>query len=766
MLTALAQWRSPATGHRMWRGPLLGASVVGLCVGTLSVLPVGEALEERFGLWALFQLRGPVRPPPEVVLVAMPRDTGDRISVPREPPADDPCADLRVDETPPTHHTLGDVPERWSRCHHVELMRRLAAAKPAVVAVDVTFRPREDLGRTEDRALGRAIRALGNVVLTRAVKVRRAADGIPVEDGPVELSRDVAGAALGLAPMPLPEGAAGRFDQFWTFKDAGWATPSLPALALQAYTVDTYPALLSVLDRIAPQEAALLPRDSDALTRDGRLEVHMLHLRSIFLALPASTRKADALLSPAETGPLSAQTRKLRALLALYLRDSGHYLNAYGPPGTIRTIHIAEVLSSRPSGDKPDPLGLHGKAVFVGYADNAGWEMLEKFPTVYGVGVAKTSGVELVATAFGNLLDDSGLRPAPGWVHFILALAAGSLTTLACYATTSVAGTCAIVIGGAAYLGTAVLVFSRTAVWLPVFVPLALAMPLGYAYASGRKLMKYRRDRAALRQILNQFVPSDVVDVLARNASRLGLVKETTNAACVMTDVEGFTTLSTTLGPAQVADLLSEYFEAIFKPVASRGGFVSDLKGDSILAIWTDRDGDSAVRERVCHACLDLQAAVERFNAGHPSTPLPTRIGVNYGPVLLGPVGAHTHYEYRAVGDTVNTASRVEQLSKELGTRLLVTAPMMEGLQRFLVRDLGEFPLRGRRTPTRILELIARAEDAQPDQLELCSRFAEAKAALDAGELEQARLGFQLLTRTFPGDGPSGYFLHLLEQRP
>ena len=201
-------------------------------MGTLSVTAPGEALEQRFGLWALFQLRGATIPPPEVVVVAMPRDTGDRISVPREQSGDDPCADLRIDQTPPTHRPLGDVPERWSRCHHVQLLRRLADAKPAVVAVDVTFRPRADLGRAEDRALGHAIPDLGNVVLTQAVKVRRGSDGAPAEDGPVELSRDIANAALGLAPMPLPQLASDRFDAFWTFKDAGWATPSLPALAL------------------------------------------------------------------------------------------------------------------------------------------------------------------------------------------------------------------------------------------------------------------------------------------------------------------------------------------------------------------------------------------------------------------------------------------------------------------------------------------------------------------------------------------------------
>jgi adenylate cyclase len=229
-----------------------------------------------------------------------------------------------------------------------------------------------------------------------------------------------------------------------------------------------------------------------------------------------------------------------------------------------------------------------------------------------------------------------------------------------------------------------------------------------------------------------------------------------------MTDVEGFTSLSNRLSPGEVSALLSQYFEAIFRPVADHGGFVSDLKGDSILAIWTDKIGDGAVRARVCEACLDLQVAVERFNREHPDSPLPTRIGVNYGEVVVGPVGAPPHYEYRAVGDTVNTASRVEQLSKELGTRLLVTGALAQGLDQFLFRPLGEFALRGRRTPTAIFELVARIDSATAEQAELCHAFGLAMEAYSAQRLPEARARLAAILAKSPEDGPSLYYARML----
>jgi len=115
------------------------------------------------------------------------------------------------------------------------------------------------------------------------------------------------------------------------------------------------------------------------------------------------------------------------------------------------------------------------------------------------------------------------------------------------------------------------------------------------------------------------------------------------------------------------------------------------------------------------------------------------------------------------VGDTVNTASRVEQLSKDLGSYLLVTGELVAGLDGFLLRDLGSFKLRGRRTVTRIFELIARMDNAATHQRKLCADFAEALAAYEGQRAEDARTRFQSVRQQFPRDGPSEYYLRLIE---
>lgn len=748
----LTQWKSRDTGHRVWPVPFLGALALGLAAGVLSITPYGQRLEHQVGLWLLFNLRGPVAPPPEVVIIAMRGDTGVRVSLPAQRSRTDPCADVQIDAKPRARQPLGDVPQRWGRCHHVELLRRLAFAQPSAVAMDITFRPRTDIDSAEDRALGRAMRALGNVVVAEILKRSEGLDGNPVVGEVVEISPEIAAAAVGRCVMPLPIPLDQRYDKFWTFMPGGFAAPTLPALTLQAHSLDVTPQFLDLVRRTFPEAAQDLPASAAELTRDGALHLHALRLRAIFREAPERAARLAG-----EPG-----ARKLQALVSLYAGENERFLNLYGR-GAIRTLSITDVLSTPHTAHSPDPLGLKGKVVFVGFADDVKWEGLDKYYTVYSAGGRQWSGVQIAASAFANLLDGSSLRPTPRWTRALIAFLAGTGTALLCYAATTAVGTLAAGAALFAYMGVALLLFKHAHVWAPTFLPVALAAPAGFAIGFVRKFADVRGDSAALGEILGKFVPRSMVSKLMENRGRLGETKETTQAACVMTDVEGYTALSTRFSSAQIDALLSAYFAVLFEPVARLGGFISDLKGDSILAIWADRSSETAVRERVCDACLELMHAVDRFNAEHPDTPMPTRIGVNYGEVTLGAVGALFHFEYRAVGDTVNTASRVEQLSKALGTHLLVTAALVDGLQPFLVRDLGEFQLRGRRTPTRIFELIARLEQAQPEQLDLCADFASALEAYEHGQIEQARAGFDTLIERH-ADGPSGYYRRLIDR--
>ena len=144
---------------------------------------------------------------------------------------------------------------------------------------------------------------------------------------------------------------------------------------------------------------------------------------------------------------------------------------------------------------------------------------------------------------------------------------------------------------------------------------------------------------------------------------------------------------------------------------------------------------------------------------------MPTRLGVNYGVVTLAPVGSLAHrIGYSAVGDTVNAGARIEELGKEVGAYVLVSASMIEGLQGFLVRDLGEFSLRGRSSPTRIFELMGEIAGAPRERLDLCQRYSDARKSYETGDSRRAALELQLLLKDFPEDGPSKHLMRMIER--
>lgn len=230
-------------------------------------------------------------------------------------------------------------------------------------------------------------------------------------------------------------------------------------------------------------------------------------------------------------------------------------------------------------------------------------------------------------------------------------------------------------------------------------------------------------------------------------------------AACAMTDAEGYTGVAEGMEPPELVGFVNRYFKALFRAVLGNGGLVLDVKGDGILAIWTNEAPDTALRTQVCRSCLQMIEASDRFNRFVPARRLPTRIGVDFGPVALANVGAFERYEYRAVGDTVNTCARLEGLNKALGTRVLVSRELAEGVESFLFRDLGWFRLRGKRAELRVLELVAPRCAATSRQRTLCEAFVPALGAYETGDLGLALEHFGELALRYPGDGPSRFFL-------
>jgi adenylate cyclase len=257
-------------------------------------------------------------------------------------------------------------------------------------------------------------------------------------------------------------------------------------------------------------------------------------------------------------------------------------------------------------------------------------------------------------------------------------------------------------------------------------------------------------------------VPREVVDALERNAGEIGASQESIECGCVATDAANFTPLAESMTPEELTEFLNHYFEALFGQVAERGGFVSDVVGDAMLAIWPHRSPDT--HRRLFQALLAMRGAAQQFNERLAGNRLMTRFGVDWGRVALSTVGAHAHYEYRAVGDAVNTATRIQELNKKLGTRILVSHPAIGDADRdFLVRDVGRFLLRGKSHAVRVYELLDSRDKARPPDAALCARFREGVGAFDQGELPTALTRFRAIQREFPADGPTEFYLRSLE---
>lgn len=728
----------PLRRPRIAIGLLIG--IIGASATLLSPL---ERIERSWGLNWLFQLRGP-RPAPEgVVIVAIDQESAQRLSLPLRPSA-------------------------WPRTVHAELVKELVRAGAKTVVFDLIFESPSPIP-AQDRALAEAIRRAGNVVLVSALRAQllaepSAATGIGpthVVESVVAPVQPLADAALAHAPFVLPK--ADRVDAYWTFKSHGGHNPSMPVVAFQIQAVEAFNAILALLRSDSAASAPPISRDGETMLKMRRVVADMRSLRQHFVDRPGVAQRLKEELGRDDT--IAPRTARLaQSLVSLYSEGDSRLLDFYGPPRSVPTIPYHTILAKPPQDGDPTPaLDLAGKVVFVGFSGATAIEqdqVRDDYRTVFsGPGGLNLSGIEIAATAFGNLVEDRPVRPAalPLAMAVLLAWGFALGVLFRNIPLAAVAPICVVAAGG--YLGFAAQQFSSESIWWPLVTPLCLQTPAALLGALGLRYAKARRDRDTLRRVFGQFVPTSVVDRLAKTIGPITSANEVVYGVCLSTDAKSYTTLSEQLAPAALATLMNDYFAHLFAPVERNEGVVLDVVGDAMLAVWAGASSNTLLRRRACNAALDIAATVEEFNRSPDHPMVPTRIGLHAGRVLLGHIGAGQHYEYRAVGDIVNTATRIESLGKQLGSNLLASAEVLEGLEDFLFRPLGRFMLLGKTTPVTVAELLARRERATPEQSWLCEQFGAAMDLFRQSRWQEARARLSEIQQRMPGDGPTRFYL-------
>ena len=659
---------------------LAGAArlLVALAVASLGILtelrlsegPVLGRLELQTLDWR-FRLRGAATPADEVALVVI--------------------DDRTVAE-------LG----RWPAPRGViaEAVDRIRAAGAAVVAVDLLLsEPARNLPEAVSTALEKALEALPAGSGVRA-ELEEALRGADPDQALARSLREAGPAALAYA---------------FVFAPGESNVEGLPAeVRATAYPVYTQaageasPAVDEVRGLLVPapalrQAAETLGHVTVLVDQDGavRYERPVFRLAGeLFPSLPVeAVRLYDRL--PRERvvvrlgEGLEIGSRRVRTDAAMR-----HYINYYGPTGTVPTHSLADLLDGSIDGRE-----LRGRIVILGAtAAGAG----DRFVTPFA---ERLPGVEYLATAVGNMLDGGSLlrdarTSAVNVLAIVLLALAGAMLAGRRSYSWSLGVTLVLLVG---WWGLAHLAFVERHWWLAIVSP-SLALLLAAGTVEGIRVGAEQRRRRRLerqRANLGRYFPPTVVERLAATDQPSEL-ERTQPAAVMFVDIVGFTRISEPMSPGDAMALLREFHTRVERAVFAHGGMVDKFMGDGALACFGVPDPGPAAAADAMRAARALLADlagwnVERSFRGEP--PIRAGIGLHHGDVLMGDIGGRRQFQFTVIGDTVNVASRLESMTRQHAADLVVSEAVVKEARRGAPEDLAvlagleplaELPVRGR----------------------------------------------------------------------
>ncbi len=318
-----------------------------------------------------------------------------------------------------------------------------------------------------------------------------------------------------------------------------------------------------------------------------------------------------------------------------------------------------------------------------------------------------TPGVVVHAFALAQLMGGEGVLTLPAFWRGVLGLLAAAGGAALASRIISVPILVPVIAAAVLiYLLLSFVLFAGAGLVLPVATPVIAFV--GAAFILGL----YGRGRAQrraqwLRRSFALFLAPPVVERLLDREESPSLSGETREITVLFTDLEGFTSFVDTHDPAQVTEILNEYFETVINLIFKHEGTIDKIVGDALHAFFNAPLDQPDHTARAVACALDIKRETEAFRVRLQDRVASfgrTRIGVHTGPAIVGNFGGTRRFDYTAHGTTVNLASRLEQANKELGSQICVSASVRESAPGFNYEDLGTIKVRSIERPLQVYE--------------------------------------------------------------
>jgi adenylate cyclase len=655
--------------------------------------------------------------------------------------------------------TVGRWP--WSREDIARLLAKIKEAGPRVLALDIIFAEREESA---------ALRLLGNLrreiarrgsptpeLTTLLDQEEHRADvdrGLAqvIAQGPPTILgfffREVGGTAGGLKPERLLGGSYIRASSYNLVRLLDTEPSQLPLLGARGVQVN-----LAKFTAVAAGggHINMIP-DLDGVVRWVPLAI--LYGPDFFA--PLTLVSVDQYLGRPPLGitlsQLGVQGVRLGPRRVPVDRFGRLLINYLGGPGIFPTYSAAAVLEGR-----LPPGALKDKIVIVG-ATAVG---------IYDLRVSPFSGnhpgVEIQAQIMDNLLSGRFMR-TPAFARalsLLIILALGIIMGLT-LPNLGAAWSLGFVLALAASFTTGnYLLFSHWGRQLDLFYPL---LQIGVIYL-GLTIYRYVREekeRARTRRTFEAYVAPAVVQEILKHPDNLRLGGERRELTILFTDIRGFTSLSENLNPEELVKVLHDFLNPMSNIIIQHGGTIDKYIGDAIMALFGAPLELPDHARRACRTALDMVASLRELGqqwAAEGRPQIRVGVGINSGVAAVGNMGSDRLFDYTAIGDNVNLASRLEGLNKYYGTDILLSEATVRGLDGdFILRRVDLVRVKGKAQSLEVFELLGEGTP-DPDLAQFLEVYHQGLSHYRAGHWAEAAAAMEAALQFRRHDVPARRYL-------
>ncbi len=617
----------------------------------------------------------------------------------------------------------------WPRSRIAELVERLRRAEVAAIGFDVLF---AEPDRTSPKAM------LG--IWSLPARTQRSIASLPDHDELLASALEPGGVVLGFALER--EGSRGADLPAQRYRYVMMGEPALPFAHAFASAVPSLPLLSAAA---AGNGVMTFVPDNDGVVRRVPLLLRLGDALVPSLAaevLRVGQGAQNYMVRTSET-PGVGMTEVKIGQFTVPTTSSGETWVHYTKPVKERTISAWKILA----GEIPDA-DLKGNLILVGTSAQGLMDL--RFSPLGGV----MPGVEAHAQMLEQVLTDSYLY-RPAWANSIEALTiiVGSMTLgilgLVTGALASALLTLAVIAG---IIWGGWVAFIDHQLLLDPVTP-SLGIFSAFLLSSLMHHFSSERRQRFVKQAFSRYVSPNLVNYIVDHPGELELGGKRQECSFIFTDLAGFTSLMEKIDPADAVVLLNAYLDEMIAIAFQFNGTLDRIVGDAVAIMFSAPVHQPDHRQRALNCGLAMQRFAAKYSDDLQTRGVPfglTRIGIHTGEVIVGNFGGSTIFDYRALGDPVNTASRLEAVNKHLGTRVCVSEATLSGCTGVVTRPVGRLVLKGKSKPLMVFQPIHEGLEIPGAPL-VDPQYAAAYALLTQDPVA-ARAAFEQLAQERPTD--------------